>query len=134
MTNLTGVTVRAVEDQELLRACRPAVKADSLLAAALERGEAADEYADTGDLDHEGAAEHLARIYSRRVKHLAARGLLLVDEASTLADLDAFRETQHAGRVIIRTEHADGGRTVYTALVAGQPTSMGACLVHHLPD
>jgi hypothetical protein len=122
-----------VENDELLRACRPGSPADGLLAAALGRGEATDEYADTGDLDHEGDAEHLARIYARRVRHLAVRGMLLVDEVSTLADLDAFRATSQAGGVVIRTERGNDGRTVYTALVAGRPPRIGACLVHQLP-
>ena len=122
-----------VDDTELTTACRPGVHADAMLAAALSHG-ATDEYADSGDFDHEGKAASLARVYAVRTRHLGRRGLLLVDEPDTLADLERFGQTQDRARIIVRTERGTGERVVYTAVVAGSPPRIHACLVHRLPD
>jgi hypothetical protein len=121
-----------VDDAELARACRPGSIADDLLREALERG-SLDEHADTGDLV-EGEADHIARIYTRRARHLAESALLLVDLDTLSDDLDRLRESADPVRVVVRTERVQGARVVYTAVGAGTPWRIRACLVHRLPD
>jgi hypothetical protein len=120
-----------VDDATLVAACRPNVAADAGLLAAMGRGATA-EYADTGPLD--GQADFLARTYARRAKHLSDKGLLRSDLAQTLSDLELLRSLETTARVVIRIESEGDGRTVYTALVVGQPPRVRACFVHHLPE
>lgn len=121
-----------MDDDTLAAACRPGVAADALLLAATARG-ASDEPADTGDLAAGDAAEHLARTYARRVRHLAAQGLLVVDAEPTLADLDRLVAAGTVPRVVVRTERVHDGRVVYTALLSGAPPQVQASFVHRLP-
>ena len=100
------------------------------MGALTTRGAAVEDYADSGEIDGNQEAASLAYIYIRRVKHLAREGLLLIDEASTLADLDAFAR-QGQARVVVLTEREGDDRLVYTAFLADQ--SIAACLVHRLP-
>ena len=114
-------------DEELLRGCRVGVPADDALRAAVLAG--ASEYADTGTCE----AQDLAQTYSIRTRHLAQEGLLLVDEAATLADLRRLGAEAEA-RLVVRIAQADDHRVVYTALIGVAPPNVLACLVHRLND
>ena len=59
--------------------------------------------------------------------------LLLVDEAATLADLEGL-DAEAEARAVVRIEQCDDHRVVYTALIAGAPPTVRACLVHRLND
>jgi len=114
-----------MDDEALTRACRPGVDADQALAAAVQRG--ATEYADTGPVE----ADHIARIYRRRVEHLALEGLLRSDRSRVLSDLASLQMADDPVSVVIRTE-GDDPKTVYTAFLVD--SNMRACFWHELPE
>jgi hypothetical protein len=76
----------------------------------------------------------MARTYRRRARHLAERGLLLVELDTTDEDLRLLGETSDSVRVVVRIERGQAERTVYTVLGTGSPWHVCACLVHRLPD
>lgn len=120
----SSATVVRMDDEPLLRACRPGEAADEALAAAIGRG--AVEYADSGPIE----AGHIVRLYRRRVRRLAASGLLRSD-MRVLDELDRIETEGEPVAVVSRTE-GDVPKTVYTAFLTS--SGVQACFWHVLPD
>lgn len=122
-----------MDASELAAACRPAVPSDDLVRGVLARG-GASEYADSGTLSDAGSARHICRIYRRRVRDLARKGLIRTDAEATVADLERLEQDGLPPRVVILIEPLADGRRVYTAVLTGDPPGVRASFVHDLPD